>query len=204
MCLLCRHHAISANVCRARNLANLPASGRPIACVAGEMSVEGRKCDRAGSCASGRVASVDGRGNWHVNCSEVARLTSILVILIAALAVGMCPCGLRLVVDRAMTIVASIGPSPTAKITCPACAGKNQSSRSDHNAPDPQRCATAVTSDLPSSPTQAPIVAALPVPFELVIVVAAPVRPVCERRAFLHVGLPEPPTLLNLGCCLNT
>ena len=185
-------------------MVTLPASGRPIAGLLGVISVEGRKYDRVRRCTSRQAASVDGRGNWHVNCSEVARLTSILLVLIAALAVGMCPCGLRLVVDRAMTMVVSIGPGPTAKITCPACVGKNQSSRSDHNAPDPQRCATAVTSDLPSSPTQAPVIAALPVPFELVIVAADPVRPVCERGAILHVGRPEPPTLLNLGCCLNT
>ena len=135
----------------------------------------------------------------------MARLTSISLILIAALAVGMCPCGLRLVVDRAMTMVASIVPGKTAKVTCPACAGKqHQPSGSDRNAPDPQRCTTAVTSDLPSSPTQAPVMAAMPVPFELLIVVADPVRPVGERGGFLHAGLPEPPTLLNLGCCLNT
>ena len=134
----------------------------------------------------------------------MAKCSSILLTLIVAFAVGMCPCGLRLVVDQAITTVASIVPGQTAKVTCPACAGKHQPSGSDHNAPDPQRCATTVTSDLPSSPTQAPVMAAMPVPFELLIVVADLVRPVGERGGFLHAGLPEPPTLLNLGCCLNT
>jgi len=129
---------------------------------------------------------------------------AIFLSLIVAFAVGICPCGMGVLMARAGgEIVRSSSSSPS----CPACCSqKNQEKHSkDCGESGPQKCATAISADVPSGHATAPTVHA-----QVAILIAS--MPLIEnsvqsRRlsdAFAELSPSPPPTLLALSCSFNT
>lgn len=128
----------------------------------------------------------------------------ILLTLAVAFAVGVCPCGLELVLGRvtgAMTRIAAVKP---ARPHCSACVSEDQkSSGSEHDSRSADRCATVVSGEMPTTPDVAPIHIAVPPVVRPMILAVDVVRSTPPPEQTLCSGLPPPPTLFDLGCCLT-
>jgi hypothetical protein len=132
----------------------------------------------------------------------VSKLFVIVLAFAVAFAVGICPCGLALAAEA----VGSVGHVHAVAATVPHCqncsGGDHKSSESDQNAPDPQKCSSVVSGDLPSSPTVPAALLAIPA-----VVQPLPGDETVRFASVVHEetarpGLPPPPTLLNLFCSL--
>ena len=136
-----------------------------------------------------------------------SRCLAILLTLAVMLAVGVCPCGRAWMAGRLVGALMPVASAAGAdgRGHCPACHGGDRGSpRPDRNAPDPRLCAATVSGDVPSVPVGVPAVDVTPAIFQPVVVLALLNRVVVDRDTLLRPGLPPPPTLLNLSCCLNT
>ncbi len=133
-----------------------------------------------------------------------SRLFIILLTVAVTLAVGVCPCGRALMIGRLAGALFPVAASsePTVRGPCPACHGGDP--RSDPGSPDARRCAASVAGDVPAVPVAVPAVDVTPAAFQPAALPPRLDRAVADRDRLLRPGLPPPPTLLNLACCLNT
>jgi len=128
---------------------------------------------------------------------------AIFLSLIVAFAVGICPCGMNVLVARAG------GELVRSNISTPAthaCCLQKGSDKPSHpcNDTDPQKCASTVSADVPGGHAVAPIVHS-----PIAILIAS--IPLTENSAQMRhsadavagVCASPPPTLLALSCSFN-
>jgi hypothetical protein len=136
-----------------------------------------------------------------------SRLLVILLLVAVTMAVGVCPCGRALILNRLSHVISPVAAAATTAVRsrCPAChLGDRQPQGQDHDAPDARRCSDTVSGDLPAAATHAPVLDAAPAVFQPLFVDPLPHGSAARNDQSLRAGLPPPPTLLSLSCSLTT